>query len=419
MFCMHCGAKLIEYARYCPYCGTKVEDLYFESDENEETKQEITTEQAEGSDAQELITAAAAIAKESKVAAKADHVSKETAKSALSEAENVKKDRESGSLKRILLLGLVAIIAAGLIGLGVRALRNAKNAQTEEAEQQEEIQETEDSVGQYIASSSDISKERLTAMQEHAKSVLSIQLKNTTSGRETIGEMAYLGNYTLVNKDYESNGGYQSIFYLVYHVTTVNSSQTEQEPYYWYIGYHDIKINADDDDSDDYTATATPTAQTGKYYGYASLEELYQSVVKDNRGNYIFEDNVEDVKPEPEEENQEEQAEETTEEQQNEQTEEQTSEEIPPATPTDGQFFPDSSSTLLTQEQIRSIPSSQRRYAVNEIYARHGYIFMDADLQSYYEQFSWYTPTTPAASFSYSVFNYTEQQNIMNLNAAQ
>ncbi len=151
-------------------------------------------------------------------------------------------------------------------------------------------------------------------MQEHASSVLSIQLKNTTSDRETVKDMTYLGNYTLVNKDYESNGGYQNIFYLVYHVTTVNSSGTEQGAYYWYIGYHDIKIKADDDDSDDYTATATPTVQTGKYYGYETLDDLYQSVVKDNRGNYIFEDNVEDIKPAAEEEESEEQTEETQEE---------------------------------------------------------------------------------------------------------
>ena len=51
-------------------------------------------------------------------------------------------------------------------------------------------------------------------------------------------------------------------------------------------------------------------------------------------------------------------------------------------------------------------------YARNEIYARHGYIFRDSALRSYFEGKSWYEGTVPSDAFSATVFNEYELANI-------
>lgn len=64
-------------------------------------------------------------------------------------------------------------------------------------------------------------------------------------------------------------------------------------------------------------------------------------------------------------------------------------------------LFPDSSTRYLTNDEIAAkiysmsgtpLSSSFGQDAVNEIYARHGYIFHSPSIRSYYEAQSWYHP---------------------------
>ena len=48
----------------------------------------------------------------------------------------------------------------------------------------------------------------------------------------------------------------------------------------------------------------------------------------------------------------------------------------------------------------------------NEIYARHGFIFSDPDLDNYFRGLIWYTPQKGAAEFDDSVFNEIEVHNL-------
>ena len=50
----------------------------------------------------------------------------------------------------------------------------------------------------------------------------------------------------------------------------------------------------------------------------------------------------------------------------------------------------------------------------NEIYARHGYSFSDADIRTYFESKSWYQPIDGlnASTFDSSVFNEYESANL-------
>lgn len=76
-----------------------------------------------------------------------------------------------------------------------------------------------------------------------------------------------------------------------------------------------------------------------------------------------------------------------------------------------GFIFPDSDTLVIDQGEIEALSDSELTYAINEIYARHGYIFKSAELRGYYEQFSWYSGEVSSDEFSVDCFNQIEQQN--------
>lgn len=76
-----------------------------------------------------------------------------------------------------------------------------------------------------------------------------------------------------------------------------------------------------------------------------------------------------------------------------------------------GFVFPSSDTALIPQAEVEALSDGDLTYAINEIYARHGYIFRSDELRGYYEQFSWYAGEIPAGEFSVDCFNQTEQQN--------
>lgn len=70
-------------------------------------------------------------------------------------------------------------------------------------------------------------------------------------------------------------------------------------------------------------------------------------------------------------------------------------------------ILPNSASKTYTAEEIRGLNLYLAR---NEIYARHGYIFNNADLQEYFGGMSWYSPTTKDVPDS--ALNEYEKANI-------
>lgn len=78
-------------------------------------------------------------------------------------------------------------------------------------------------------------------------------------------------------------------------------------------------------------------------------------------------------------------------------------------------IFPMSDYLELTDEQISALTQDEIRIAINEIYARHGYIFKDNDLKTYFESKSWYHGTVEPENFQESVLNVWEKENIRKL----
>lgn len=75
--------------------------------------------------------------------------------------------------------------------------------------------------------------------------------------------------------------------------------------------------------------------------------------------------------------------------------------DAPDASQNNGDYiFPDSDSRKLKKSEVKKLSKKELRYARNELYARHGYIFEDEELKNYFESKSWYTPSVEGEDFN-------------------
>ncbi len=75
-------------------------------------------------------------------------------------------------------------------------------------------------------------------------------------------------------------------------------------------------------------------------------------------------------------------------------------------------IFSQSQESYLTESDIAQLTAQELCYARNEIYARHGRKFLSLELQEYFGQQDWYTPSVSPEEFSDAVFNEAELANI-------
>ena len=76
-------------------------------------------------------------------------------------------------------------------------------------------------------------------------------------------------------------------------------------------------------------------------------------------------------------------------------------------------IFPDSDKKYLSEDEVRAKTVEDLMVGRNEIFARHGYMFEDANLKSHFESTSWYQGTVPSSEFnSEQVFNEFEKKNV-------
>lgn len=79
------------------------------------------------------------------------------------------------------------------------------------------------------------------------------------------------------------------------------------------------------------------------------------------------------------------------------------------AQPSDYIFF-DSDVRYLTDNEVKKLDSTDIKYAINEIYARHGYIFKDEELRNYFHEKSWYSGSVEDVNSIQ--FNSYEDENL-------
>ncbi|MGN1051320.1 MAG: YARHG domain-containing protein [Acutalibacteraceae bacterium] len=70
------------------------------------------------------------------------------------------------------------------------------------------------------------------------------------------------------------------------------------------------------------------------------------------------------------------------------------------------------SSRLLTQSEVKGVSYYNLQCAINEVYARHGYIFHDQAWKDMFESKSWYEPVSNNQNKIEKTFSKIEKQNI-------
>ncbi|MCR5624684.1 MAG: YARHG domain-containing protein [Lachnospiraceae bacterium] len=96
--------------------------------------------------------------------------------------------------------------------------------------------------------------------------------------------------------------------------------------------------------------------------------------------------------------------------------EEEETEPTPERNPTDDTYlFKKSDKKYLDAYDIYHLPKKKVQLAINEIYARHGYIFGDNKYSKIFMNKTWYEPTVSPDDFDESVFNKYEKMNIVTL----
>ena len=80
----------------------------------------------------------------------------------------------------------------------------------------------------------------------------------------------------------------------------------------------------------------------------------------------------------------------------------------------DSSFRGDTSSRYYSTEEVQNMSNEDIFYARNEIFARHGRMFSDPDLQAYFNSKTWYNPIYSPAEFDSlpSPLNDYEQKNV-------
>ena len=66
----------------------------------------------------------------------------------------------------------------------------------------------------------------------------------------------------------------------------------------------------------------------------------------------------------------------------------------------------------LSESEVKNMTQDEIQMAINDVYARHGYIFQTEAYQTYYENTSWYTPYSGDMALIESYFNATEKANV-------
>ena len=82
-------------------------------------------------------------------------------------------------------------------------------------------------------------------------------------------------------------------------------------------------------------------------------------------------------------------------------------------------MIPDSSGKILTDADLAGLSKEDLRIAINEIYARHGRIFKDAELQTWFNAQPWYQGTIAPEQFDENVLSQIEKDNIKFLKSKQ
>jgi hypothetical protein len=164
-------------------------------------------------------------------------------------------------------------------------------------------------LSRYVSSLNDISGEALKSMQDVAENY---HKDSFTAEGEALSSITYLGAY-LLNDEKDEDYWFNNQLYLVYELGIQNDFSKDDETFsqltkvYWYITYDNITVSDTGEitvDLQDYSTPRTRVSvdsgistgwfstKTWNYYGYSSVNELYESAIANAAEKYTLDSTV-------------------------------------------------------------------------------------------------------------------------------
>ena len=150
----------------------------------------------------------------------------------------------------------------------------------------------------YVTSSSEIDESTLNAMKQQAEDICTADWSSPLDETDILNGITYVGNYFLSKKD--GARGDENCIYLVYKIDAEYAGNSY--PHYNFTKFSNIMVSEDGIlavDLNNYEI-ATHRYKTGFkkyysdifYYGYETLEEMYEDCVLSQMNAYAFENNI-------------------------------------------------------------------------------------------------------------------------------
>lgn len=245
-----------------------------------------------------------------------------------------------------------------------------------------------------LTSNDQITKSLLENLKQYSENLYQKQEVKTYPDNVKLQQTNYLGYYFVTAKDKNDSGAFegQNAIFVVYQMVLEQSSGANKkaQQYFWYCGFPDIKADGTVDTSKHVLPKASVDFDKQfKLKGYSSVDRIYNALITKYAKKYeTCEKNVDESKivPLPREEND------------------------------TGMIFPESDTKKINTKLIPGLSHEELRAAINEIWARHGYIFRNESVLTYYRQFSWYKEKIPADEWDRygqaKYLNSVEMENI-------
>ncbi len=176
---------------------------------------------------------------------------------------------------------------------------------------------TVDGLMEYISTAADIPDKLMSDMQSQAEDIINSMAAKNWNDEVSIKSLTYLGNYYLTNKrdDAWSELNRCCLVYKITATMDVIEDETEKEiaidqDVYYYVTFSDLMKEEDGTGAVDISRYSTPSSSfkvdTGikvlntwwdntyqyTYYGFETVDKLYNEVVTKNLETYSHEDNV-------------------------------------------------------------------------------------------------------------------------------
>lgn len=291
----------------------------------------------------------------------------------------------------------------------------------------------------YVKSSQDLSDEAIRQMRKKAEDYYDSHLSEEfNSDGETFEGIDYIGYYLLTAKNGADITPFNKL-YLVYKAHVLNAADIyrQKNVIYWYMSFEnlslteegEVEVDLDNCKAVDHTFSVYLESGLGSrtwyYHGYETHDDLYDDLVARQSDDYANESNVDDDGETSGEITTEAQEDETTESSDDETDETNENGRIDGEADgrtaygssanvaEDGIIFLDSSTRYLTEADVSPLTNEEIRAAINEIYARNGYIFKDKSIGDFYKKYDWYHPSVNYDQFDMDLFNDVEVANVV------